>query len=160
MKSRLFFKFLQHLQQKLEKKSRFHVLSQRYTENHFFCDFILQCAWNVSGLSKEAMGNSPPWGQTNFQSRTSQKSTKFDHSENFPLVNVPEMKIHIFSDDEKSKKYKIVHLGKSTSTITWHRFILYARARFEDKIKYFKKFLNARHSYSGRLLGLYGPIFP
>ena len=28
--------------------------------SHFFPDFILQCAWNVFGLSKEASGNSPP----------------------------------------------------------------------------------------------------
>ena len=62
------------------------------------------------------------------------------------------MKIHDFPDDEKSKKYKIVHFGKSISTITQHtcRFILCARARFEGKTKYFKKFLNARHPYGGR----------
>ena len=104
----------------------------------------------MSGLSKETLGNSPPRGKTNFQSRTSQKSTKFDHSDKFPLVNVPEMKIHDFPDDEKSKKYKIVHFGKSISTITQHRFILCARARFDGKTKYFKKFLNARHPYPGK----------
>ena len=59
------------------------------------------------------------------------------------------MKIHDFPDDEKSKKYKIVHFGKSISTITQHKFILCARARFEGKTKYFKKFLNARHPYYG-----------
>ena len=45
--------------------------------------------------------------QTNCQSRISRKYTKFEHSEKFPLVNVPEMKIHNFPDDEKSKKSDI-----------------------------------------------------